>query len=36
MPLYFKSEQGAEVFKNGLNTVSQSSGFKGLPANPTF
>ncbi|GEM_PF-1935333 len=36
MPLYFKSEQGAEAFKNGLNAISQSPGFKGLPANPTF
>lgn len=36
MPLYFKSEQGDEAFKNGLNAVSQSPGFKGLPIKPTF
>ena len=36
MPLYFKFKQGAEAFKNGLNTVSQNPGFKGLPTKPTF
>lgn len=36
MPLYFKFEQGAEAFKNGLKRGYESGGFKGLPANPTF
>ena len=36
MPLYFKSEQGAEAFKNGLNAASQSPGFKRLLPKPAF